>query len=390
MTPLDLLRTALDAGEGDALAWFWDEVARIGTPLVERLEGSRCRVTFLWQGDGDTCHVAVIQDWGADGVREHQMTRLPGTDVWYTARVFPADTRTTYQLSPSTSPDPAAPAPYCLDPLNPRTFTVYRAEQGQDIAFSLLELPDAPAQPWKQAHAAPGAVTLHRVPVDGRRVWVYTPPLQQDTPYPLLVVFDGRQYLSVMELPAILDYLIQTGRIPPVMALLLDNPHRAELMLDPAFADYVAHAVLPWARAAYPVTTNPTRTVAVGSSSGGVMAAYLGLRYPHLFGAVLSQTGWFRWKPNDEAEFGWLARQFAAQPRAPLCFYLDVGCLETAKMRDGGPTQLEANRAMRDTLLARGYPVHYVEVSGGHDYSSLQNPLLEALAFLLGEQSGAL
>jgi enterochelin esterase-like enzyme len=38
---------------------------------------------------------------------------------------------------------------------------------------------------------------------------------------------------------------------------------------------------------------------------------------------------------------------------------------------------------MRDVLRAKGYEVIYREYSGGHDYSSLQDPLFEALALML-------
>ena len=41
---------------------------------------------------------------------------------------------------------------------------------------------------------------------------------------------------------------------------------------------------------------------------------------------------------------------------------------------------------MRDVLLAKGYPVQYVEYSGGHDYSSLEAPLVSALTHLRREQ----
>ena len=104
---------------------------------------------------------------------------------------------------------------------------------------------------------------------------------------------------------------------------------------------------------------------------------------------VLSQTGWFRWRPEGDPEFEWLPRQFVEQPTLPLRFYLDVGALENARMDDDGPTQVVANRHMRDILRAKGYPVEYVEYHGGHDYSSTAAPLVAALALMLGPQAGA-
>jgi enterochelin esterase family protein len=201
----------------------------------------------------------------------------------------------------------------------------------------------------------------------------------------LLLVLDGRPYKDQVHLPAILDYLIAERRLPPLVALLLDTPDRwQELPCRPDFAAYVARQILPWVRATYPVTSDPARTAVLGSSLGGLFAAYLGLSYPDLFQVILSQTGWFRWRPEADPEFEWLARQFVIALLLPLRFHLAVGLLENARMLDDGPTQLLANRHLRDVLQAKGYPLDYVEYSGGHDFSSLEHPLVEALVKMLG------
>ena len=184
-------------------------------------------------------------------------------------------------------------------------------------------------------------------------------------------------------MPAMLDHLVATGQIPPLIALFVDTPNRQELLCEPAFADYLVQRLMPWLRENFPVTTDPAQTVLTGSSYGGLAAVYLGLRHPQLFGKILSQTGWFRWRPAGDPDFHWLARQVAQSPLLPLRFYLDVGTLEVAQMRDGGPTQLAANRHLRDVLLRKGYPVTYVEYSGGHDSSSLESPLFAALLQML-------
>ncbi|HEU4745475.1 MAG TPA: hypothetical protein VFS61_09575, partial [Anaerolineales bacterium] len=94
---------------------------------------------------------------------------------------------------------------------------------------------------------------------------------------------------------------------------------------------------------------------------------------------VLSQTGWFRWHPEADHEHHWLTRQFRDAPHLPLRWWLQVGKLEVARMLDGGPSQLAANRNLRDILQARNYFVSYHEYSGGHDASSLEHPLTKAL-----------
>jgi enterochelin esterase-like enzyme len=384
-TRLNALQTAVAAGNTSALAKFWAEIEQQGTPIIQPMLGGGCHVMFFWRGDDSTKSVDVIQDWGADGIREHSMTHLQGTDVWCMTRFMPSDTRTTYQLAPDPMPEAyAGGAPFIPDPLNPNRFLAYADESGFKIWFSSLVLPDAPAQPWVNANVPAGKITLHTPFEDGRRIWVYMPDTTMPQPYSLLVTFDGLLAAGLLGLPKMLDLQIAEGKIHPTVAVMIDNPDRNELMCVPEFADYVAQKIIGWVRETFPVTQDSARTVISGASYGGLCAAYLGLRYPNVFGAVLSQTGWFRWCPDYEQEHMWLAREFIANPKQAVRFYLDVGILENARMLDEGPSQLAANRHMRDVLRAKGYDVIYREYSGGHDYGSTQNPLFDALSLMLG------
>jgi enterochelin esterase-like enzyme len=381
---LQILHSALQKPGSAVLSEFWMEMEHQGTPIIEPDTEGYSFVTFLWRHDGSARRVAVIQDWGCDGIREHHMARLSESDIWYLTRRMRSDTRTTYQLSPSPSTDPNESAPYRLDPLNPKTFTAYLSETGNHIWFSLLELPDAPALTWRAVGSIqPGTVRLHTPFADQRRLWVYMPPLHTKAPLPVLVVLDGRLYKDQLRMPQMLDYLIRQERIPPVAALLVDNADRSELLCNNEFADYMRDEVMPWLWAAYPIMQDPQQTIVVGSSFGGLAAAFLGFRFPETWGTVLSQTGWFRWHPEDDVQHGWLGRQFSHSPKLPLRFWLQVGNLEVAQMLDRGPTQLHANRRFRDVLQSRGYELSYHEYSGGHDASSLEFPLATALTEIL-------
>jgi enterochelin esterase-like enzyme len=110
------------------------------------------------------------------------------------------------------------------------------------------------------------------------------------------------------------------------------------------------------------------------------------LRHPELFGNVLSQSGSYWWTPEGDPEDEWLARQFTAADKLPLHFYLNVGLLEHTpdKPYDFRPTQLVANRHLRNILQAKGYVVQYVEYSGGHDFPSFQSTFADGLLALIG------
>lgn len=178
---LRILSSTIEKVGSAALSEFWTQIEKQGTPIIEPDSAGYSLVTFLWRHDGLARNVAVIQDWGCDGIREHHMSRLPRSDVWHLTRRMRSDTRTTYQLSPSLPADPSEPAPYQPDPLNPKTFTAFLSENGGDILFSLLELPDAPPLPWQQKgqrdRTQAGIIRLHTPFADQRRLWVYMPAI---------------------------------------------------------------------------------------------------------------------------------------------------------------------------------------------------------------------
>jgi enterochelin esterase-like enzyme len=406
------LQAALLAGDATALDRFWREVAQTGAPLVESIasDAQHVLVTFVWQAKTPTNQVAVIQDWGGANRLENQlhMHRLLDSDLWFASRRLKRDTRLLYQLSlndprlPWTIPGERATASsgWQRDPLNPHACLVIREDaerSSKDLSFSALELPGAPAQPLvaKRDEVPAGTVNCERFRSaalgNERRVWTYTPPDFDPAgePYALLVVLDGKEYIDLIPTPTILDNARAARLIPPLVAVFPDSlgweTRVKELTCYPQFLDFLTQELLPWAQPRLHTTADPARTVIAGSSLGGLAAAYAGFSRPDRFGTVLSQTGAFEWTPPGEAEQEWLTRQVARTARLPLRFYLDVGNLETEPRADGGPSHLVANRHMRTVLEAKGYPLRYVEYSGGHDILNLQGTLSDGLMTLFGQ-----
>jgi hypothetical protein len=138
------------------------------------------------------------------------------------------------------------------------------------------------------------------------------------------------------------------------------------------------------------LTDDSKQTAIVGASRGGLMAGYIALHLPDIFGSVLSQSGSFGWKPEEESEPNWLARQYATHPSFPLRFYLEAGLFETDLMMVDGYSinLLASNRHLRDVLQAKGYPIHYREFSGGHSSVIWRGTLADGLIALLGKGAG--
>jgi enterochelin esterase-like enzyme len=189
--------------------------------------------------------------------------------------------------------------------------------------------------------------------------------------------------------PTILDNLIAEGRIPPVVAVLVNAQDRvAELNGSEPFTRFLVEELLPHVRARHGATADPARTVVGGASLGGVAAAYAALTHPQVFDGVLSQSGAF-WIPPGWPrgprpvvdETGWLAQQVMREATQPLRFYLEAGSFEQYL--------LPANRHLRDVLRLKGYPVEYREFHGGHHAQNWRGSLADGLVALFGPRSAS-
>lgn len=399
------LQTALAQGQHSALPAFWQAVADAGgAPLLETLPDGQVRATLLWRSASPDAEARLL--WPSPRLNTRPLQRLPGSDVHYLSVDLPAGSRVSYQLAAPLPALTGLPRPQLRqavqaaarpDTLNPATWVTGEDATVHDT-MSLLSLPGAPAQPWIVPNPAVPRGTLTRLDFHSerldnvRKISLYTPSATSgEAPpsgYPLLVVFDETAYRDKVPAATVLDNLIAAGEIPPLVAVLVgnvDSDSRAlELPCNAAFADMLAHELLPWLAKRYPLTHDQARRALAGSSFGGLAAACTALRHPGHFGLVLSQSGSFWWGP-DASQPQWLVEAFSQhtpRTRLPLRFYLDAGLLEEASP-DG---ILGSNRRLAEVLRSRGYPLTYREFAGGHDYAVWRETLADGLRVLFAAE----
>ncbi|WP_220811393.1 enterochelin esterase [Pseudomonas paralcaligenes] len=387
---LRTLQAALAAGEGSDA--FWAEMGERGTPLIEPLDEHEALVTFLWRGAERN-----VRLFGGPGYDHSELARLGDSDVWFVTFRLPRATRLAYQLAPDVPELDADPgtrrrailATAQADPLNPRVYPARGVDAFQHD--SLLELDQAPAQPWndQRPDVARGSVERHvfasRILGNQRAVHLYRPHGYRAgaADNHLLYLFDAEAYLGKVPTPTILDNLIAAGRIPPMAAVLIDNAspeaRGMELPPNPDFARFLAEELRPWV-AKQGLEAPAARTVIAGSSYGGLASSYAALRHPEIFGNVLSQSGSYWWSPPGQ-EPEWLTREFVRSPRLPVRFYLEAGLFEAGNGQLG---IFDTTRHLRDVLQAKGYEVRHREWASGHDYLNWRGTLAEGLIELFG------
>jgi enterochelin esterase family protein len=206
---------------------------------------------------------------------------------------------------------------------------------------------------------------------DGEReIYFYLPPVKEQVP--LLVVYDGTDYLERASLSVIVDNLIAEKRIRPIAMAFLPNggDHRGvEYACSDATIAWLDHVILPLAhkkldlldikehRGAYGV---------LGASFSGLMSIYTGLRMPEIFGKVIAQSAVFEFGGRDFAAVDLIKYSHSRE----IKIWMNVGRLEWL---------LEDNRRMQPILKEHGYDVTYREVSSGHNYTAWRNDVWHGL-----------
>jgi len=344
---------------------YLKRVRREGNPLID---GNR--VTFIWQGDSAPSLIGDFNGWEGGSPAELEPV---GPGLWVFQTEFPDDAYIEYTFWDG--------ANHVADPFNRN-----RTPNGLGKHNHFFAMPQARAMDLShpQEGVPPGEVfALDLEPrwylsTAHRRVHFYRPPVEEACP--LVVVWDGQDYLRRAHLPTIVDNLIHQQRIRPVALAMVENGGKArgvEYLCSEGPVKFLLDMVLPAAFESLNLVDPDNEQGAfgvLGASAGGLMALYTGLRLPGIFGRVLAQSGAYSLFGHDFVVWD-LAR--AISPDA-LKIWLAAGCYEVL---------LDTNRAMAKFLEERGFDSRYHEYTGGHNYPAWRNDVLAGLEFLFGRET---
>jgi enterochelin esterase family protein len=335
-----------------------------GNPIIE---GNQ--VTFVWQGKNAPRLIDDFHGW-----EEHpqKMTRIE-KELWAHSMELPSAAYLEYSFY-----EPRLKQ-RIEDPLNWNT--VYNGLGNDNHFFYMPEYSPTPLAEFKK-NIPRGKVTHHQVETwmladNGQRdVYLYRPHVKE--PVPLLIVYDGVDYLERARLNIIVDNLIHEKRIQPIAMAFLQNggDHRGvEYACSDATVMWLDNIILPLAHKhlrLLDIETQRGSYGVLGASFGGLMSLYTGLRMPEIFGKVISQSGVFESEGRDFAAVD-LVR--AGQSRE-IKIWMDVGQFDWL---------IEDNRRLQPILQENGYKVTYREFSGGHNYTCWQNEVGIALENMFGK-----
>ncbi|HEY5731400.1 MAG TPA: alpha/beta hydrolase-fold protein [Anaerolineales bacterium] len=339
---------------------------RSGNPVIQ---GDRA--TFIWEGESAPYLTGDINHWDDSPRRFKRVSPrfVPDSSkpIWYCTLTVPRDAYVEYAFH-----DPVTQRNF-LDPLNKKS-----VNNGMGARNNFFYMPETMPSPFpmRRADVTPGALSSHRVDTGllrddyERTIYLYRPPVKE--PVPLLVVYDGQDYLQRGKLAVIVDNLIAEKRIQPIAMAFLHNGGRwrsVEYACSDAPLNWVEQIVLPLAREKLKlldVNKHPGAFGVLGASAGGLMSLYTGLRLPDIFGKVLSQSGISALDGRDFATVDLVKHKHAPE----IQIWMDVGKLEFL---------LEDNRRMSALMKENGYNVSYREYIGGHNYTAWRDDVWRGL-----------
>lgn len=342
---------------------------------------------ILYQGKEDTVGVnGDMSNWK----EIIPMEKFPGTDLHYMKAQAEPDARFEYWIMFGKNSFPA------LDQFNP-----YKGLSGFG-QVSEIAMPQYKRHPYfdKYMYGEKGdldGLKVHTIPSKylgyDHTIHVYLPMgYDAKNSYPTVYFQDGIDYLEFAQVKDILNSLIESGRIKPLVAVFVTPPNRlkagmpnrmTEYGMNNNYVKFFTDELVPFIDSNYSTIKDPDMRLVTGDSFGGLISAYIPFSRPDVFHLGYSQSGYQSFKKDS------LINLYKNADRKPLKLYVDTGLYERSVGLSFLPKEetdfLLANRRMKKVLEEKGYNFIYREYPEGHTWGSWKKHLIDALIYFFGE-----
>lgn len=382
---LNLLKQ-INALEDDSIRTSLFEV--VWTKLVDADQipmKSGENVLFLYRGDAHNVRWnGAFNNWGKG--KAILGTRLFKLGLWYAQASFNADARLEYKIVLNTTNWFTKffgwKTEWIFDPANPHRRPGGFGPDSELIMPGYKPHPETAVRDsiQKGTLSEPELVASLKLgyPV---RYQVYLPAeLPKKARFPVIYVTDGHEYASddMGKMVTVLDNCIADGSIPPVIAVFIDprdtatgeNKRMDQFALNKEFAAFLAEEIVLLIDAKYPTIAKPDARALMGTSLGGLNAAFVGHSYPGVFGnlAIHSPAFWYKEQILD---------LYKSSDRLPLRIYMASGTVNDTE---------EHARKMREILMEKAYPLEYIEFNESHSWGMWSGLIDDPIRYFWGSK----
>jgi enterochelin esterase-like enzyme len=350
----------------------WDNLIEDeNIPLIEQDS-----VAFLYRGEvSSVAWMGDFNGWGYKKDFDNKGKKIPNTDIWILKSSFPKDARLDYKILINENT-------WILDPNNNDK---QWSGVGGGSPNSELRMPDWKPDPITTtliADAKKGNVDkdiLLNSKSLGYQVTysIYIPNgYKPGRSYPVIYVTDGYEYMhdQLGNMITILDNLIHLRKIQPVMAVFIDhrepvnrsnNRRMQELSMNEKYLNFLLQELIPIVEKNYNISKDPARRAVLGTSMGGLSAAYFAFSKPEIFGLAGIQSPAFWFKPEIYT--------FCDNPeKPPVKTFMTTGIINDTE---------EGALRMKTILDKNTCTYQYIEVNQGHSWGNWRDLIDDILIY---------
>jgi enterochelin esterase-like enzyme len=212
----------------------------------------------------------------------------------------------------------------------------------------------------------------------GLQYRVYVPEgVEPTSNYSILYVTDGPGFVGQGHMPKVLDKLIDSGEIDPVVVVFVDardpddlrrNRRNSQFLCNKDYLSFYVEELIPAVEESWPVGQTRNHRGILGLSFGGTNAACFGLMGHETFSNIgmLSPAN----RPVKE-----LLPIYQETPLLPLKMFLSTG-----KPKDN----TVENREFHAILQEKGYTMKYIETWEGHNWNNWRPLIDDVLLYFYG------
>jgi len=321
---------------------------------------------FIYRGSGS--NVYLSGDFNGWSSSADKLNRVYGTNFFFISKIFERDARLDYKF--------IVDGNWILDPNNPKTCPGGfgpNSELAMPDYIQPVEIKFYPDIP----HGTLRDTTFYSsILNNSRTIRVYLPPNYESTTdsFPMILMHDGLEYISLASMHNVLDYLIAHNKIDPVIGVFVPpvnrTPEYAGNQIN-SFKNFIVQELLPYIRSRYKIKSGPENCAVAGASNGGNISLYLALNHPEIFGNVAAQSS------NVISS---ISEGFQNNPKLNLKVYLDIGKYDIALL-------IPLVRNLKSILQSKGYELIYREYNEGHSWGNWRAHIDDYLTFFFPKKS---
>lgn len=316
-----------------------------GIPFVEDSTAN-----FIYTGNVNT--VTAAGDFNGWSTANRPLSKLSGTIFWYRSDNFEMDARLDYKFVLNGSS-------WILDPRNPNTCA------GGFGPNSELSMPDY-VQPWEieqypnAAHGTLISRNLFSLNVGTTyQINIYFPPgydsLSAET-YPTVYFQDGSEYISLGRAVNVIDNLIDSSKIEPVLGVFVRPNNRNDEYAGSKRNQYrmfFVDELVPYIDSLFKTKRDAKQRLVLGDSYGGNISALISYNHPEVFGLCGLHSAAFQ--PNNYEALVLIT----SGPVKDIKWSSIWGTYESL---------FTTMRSFRDFLIGNSYQLDWLERPEGHSW----------------------